>query len=104
MDAIGGVIAASLVIGVFVLFDAAVRIVCGAVGELRYSVAPTMVGGLRAWVEERRAVEPAAGVRPTGPGGGEPPPGDGEAGAGWRARDGALVIPVTPVRRMRAAR
>jgi hypothetical protein len=53
MDLVGLVLAASLVAGVFVLFDVAVRIICDAIDDVRYSVTPTVIGGLRAWGDGR---------------------------------------------------
>ncbi len=103
MDAIGLLLSATLVVAVFVAFDLAVRLVCDAIDDVRYSVAPMVLGGLHAWGDERNG--------PPGPVGGAtggddqpPPPDPGPDVTDPRVTDGGLVVPVTRAMRARITR
>lgn len=101
MDAIGLLLSATLVVAVVLTFELVVRAVGDAVDDVRYSVAPAVLGGLRAWGDDdretRRAGGPPHADHALPPSGGPPPP-EPSASPG---RDGGLVIPVTAVTRRR---
>jgi hypothetical protein len=96
MDAIGLLLSATLVVTVFVAFELVVRFVCDAIDDVRYSVAPTVLGGLRAWGDERN--EASVPDRKTTGGDDQPPPPDPRPDVtARRMADGGLVVPVTRV-------
>jgi hypothetical protein len=108
MDAIGFAWAAALVLGVFVVFERLVNALGDVVDAARWSVAPTVLGGLRAWGERASQAVPEAGGSDVDEADTAPPPGPG----GTRNAEGAgrsddrLVVPVTrvePRRRILAA-
>ena len=101
MDAIGLMVSATLVVAVFVVFELAVRIVCDEIGDLRYSVAPTMLGGLRAWGDgSHEGAVPTGGA--TGADDPPTPPDPGPDVTAPPVSDGGLVVPVTRVTRGRS--
>ena len=97
MDAIGLMVSAALVLAVFVAFEHVVRSVCDAIDDVRYSVAPTVLGGFRAWGDGRN--EASVPDRTTTGDDDQPPPPDSRPDVtGPRVADGGLVVPVTRVR------
>ena len=84
----------------FVLFYVLVRLLGDAVGEVCYTVAPTLLGGLRAWRERPAGSTPSAEAEPPGD---AAPPGIDSAGPRPESgrRDPGLVVPMTPVTRHR---
>ncbi len=90
MNIVAAAFGCLVLLGVFLLFGLIDRVVSGAVGEVRSSFAPAMVGGMRAW-----AAHPAA----TGPGHATTPADDRPAADDAGDADGpaALVVPVRPI-------
>ncbi|HEY3334322.1 MAG TPA: hypothetical protein VGK16_03720 [Candidatus Limnocylindrales bacterium] len=96
MDAIGFVLATTFLASAFAVFGVVGRIVDGVVDGLRYTVAPTMIGGFGAWAE-RRTPSPPQTMPPAEV---EPPDDtsrEGGPGPGDRSREpggAGLVVPV----------
>ncbi|OGO54811.1 MAG: hypothetical protein A2V85_16655 [Chloroflexi bacterium RBG_16_72_14] len=94
-DTIGFALATAFLASAFTIFGVIDRFVAGVASEIRYSVAPAMVSGVRAWGEQRRPAH-----QPSPPA--EETPG-GTAGTGGETtpdrHDQGLVVPVTPVPR-----
>ncbi len=97
-DTIGFALATAFLASVFTVFGVIDRLVAGIASEIRYSVAPGMGSGVRAWGEERAPThEPSPRADET--------PGctGGSAGTGGETitdrHDQGLVVPVTPVPR-----
>ena len=93
-DTIGFALATAFLASVFTVFGVIDRFVAGIASEIRYSVAPAMVSGVRAWGEVRAPThEPPRGEETPG----------GSAGTGGETitdrHDPGLVVPVTPVPR-----
>ena len=95
MDAIAFVLSMTFVAVVFVAFDRLVRLLGGLAGAIRYSVAPTMVDGVRSWSQDGGAAGTGAGPDEDAP--------DQDAGpTGGDAevhRDEGLVVPVERITR-----
>jgi hypothetical protein len=87
MDAHGCLISAALLLGVFVAFGIVGRIIDGAIAEIRYTIAPGVVSGMRAWETSRDV--PADPPAP-------PPPND--TGDGADAAGAELEVAVGRVR------
>ena len=102
MDAIGLLLSATMVVTVFVAFELVVRVVGDAVDDVRYSVAPAVLGGLRAWGDGDRETRSRPGALPEAddalPSSGGPAPHP----PATRTRDGGHVVPVTAVTRHRS--
>jgi hypothetical protein len=95
-DTIGFALASAFLASVFTIFGIIDRLVAGAAAEIRYSVAPAMVSGVRAW-----RTEPPL-ERPVSPGADEDRDSSIDAGddgdvPGHRPPD--LVVPVTTIPR-----
>jgi hypothetical protein len=92
-DTIGFALATAFLASAFTVFGVIDRFVAGIASEIRYSVAPAMVSGIRAWGDEPRPAHQRS------PGGVEAP--GGAAGTGGETipdrHDQGLVVPVTPV-------
>lgn len=95
-DAIGFTLATAFLATVFTVFGIIGRIVDGVVSEIRLTVAPAMVDGVRAWGDELAAIR---GRRASSEDGapadraGEAPDG----GSGGGRREPGLVVPVQRV-------
>ena len=97
-DTIGFALASAFLATVFTIFGIIDRFVAGIASEIRYSVAPAMVSGIRAWGEERRPAHqpsPRADETPGGTAG----TGDMGVETALDRHDQGLVVPVTPVPR-----
>ena len=97
MDALGLILSAALCTAVFVIFDLFIRLLGDAVGEIRYSVAPALLGGLHAWSEGQ---EPGSNPSNEPSSGTAPPPDEPRITVG--RPDPGLVVPVGPVSRRTA--
>jgi hypothetical protein len=96
MDTVGLVLSAALCLAAFALFDLVIRLLGDAVGEIRYTVVPTLVGGMHAWREHDMESGHTPSLGPSdGPG---LPPGDA-VGRMEPGRDPGLIVPVAPVTR-----
>jgi hypothetical protein len=94
MDALGFLLAASVLVATIAAFELLVRLLGGVAEAVRYTVAPSMATGFRSWVDDRgRAVTPQVAADDAGPPGPGSPDGD-------PIRDATgLVVPIQRVKR-----
>ncbi|MEW6223285.1 MAG: hypothetical protein AB1627_01520 [Chloroflexota bacterium] len=97
-DTMGFALATAFLASVFTVFGVIDRFVAGIASEIRYSVAPAMVSGVRAWGAERAPTHEASPRAEEAPGGAGGAGGEGGETIPDR-HDPGLVVPVTPVPR-----
>lgn len=90
MDAVGFAFGTAILAAAFTVFGILDRLIVGVADEIRYSVGPGMISGVRAWAQDAHTVGNRAST--TDGSGGDGPAGDDEA---FEIPD---AVPVAPVR------
>lgn len=90
-DTIGFALSTAVLATVFTIFGIIGRIVDGVAAEIRYSVAPAMISGVRAWGRDRTgtADRPVSGGTPP-----DEPPARGRPAPATVGREAGYVVPV----------
>jgi hypothetical protein len=96
MDAFGFVFASAFLATAFTIFGVIGRILGVVAGEVRYTIAPTMVDGVRAWNSELGEARRArlAGAAPADEGDPGTPDGGPDVDTATDRRDPGAVFPV----------
>ncbi len=94
MDAFGFAFASAFLATAFTIFGVVGRILDGVAGELRYTIAPTIVDGMRAWGDELRDTgrTPASGTAPDDADGRASTGGGSDGDASADRRDPGAVV------------
>ena len=95
-DTIGFALSTAVLATAFTIFGIIGRIVDGVAAEIRYTVAPAMISGVRAWGRERTGAADrpvSAGAPP------DEPPARGRPAPPAVGREAGYVVPVTPLPR-----
>lgn len=93
-DTVGFALGTAFLAAVLTIFGIVDRIVCGVATEIRYSIAPGLSAGLRAWGRDGRTVRPGAVAEPDDA---DRPGGAATDRAILDRHDPGLVVPVAAV-------